>query len=46
MSIMEFRGVNKYLGDFQVLKDIDFWVDEGRIIEGGTPGHFFQSPQN
>ena len=32
MSIMEFRGVNKYFGDFQVLKDIDFSVDEGEVV--------------
>jgi ABC-type polar amino acid transport system ATPase subunit len=32
MSIMEFRGVNKYFGDFQVLKDIDFSMDEGEVV--------------
>ena len=32
MSIIEFRGVNKYFGDFQVLKDIDFSVDEGEVV--------------
>jgi polar amino acid transport system ATP-binding protein len=46
MSIIEFRGVNKYFGDFQVLKDLDLSVDEGRIIEVDTPEHFFQNPQN
>ena len=32
MSIVEFRGVNKFFGDFQVLKDIDFSVDEGEVV--------------
>ena len=32
MSIIEFRGVNKYFGDFQVLKDIDFTVEEGEVV--------------
>src|ERR671911_429147 len=32
MSIVEFRGVNKFFGDFQVLKDIDFTVDEGEVV--------------
>jgi ABC-type polar amino acid transport system ATPase subunit len=32
MSIIEFRGVNKHFGDFQVLKDIDFAVDEGEVV--------------
>lgn len=32
MSIIEFRKVNKYFGDFQVLKDIDFTVDEGEVV--------------
>jgi ABC-type polar amino acid transport system ATPase subunit len=70
MSLIEFRGVNKFFGDFQVLKDIDFsvdegevvvthemgfarrvanrvvFMDEGRIVEVGTPEHFFQNPEN
>ena len=43
------RGAVKreeYFGDFQILKGIDFSVDEGRIIEVGTPEHFFQNPRN
>jgi len=32
VSIIEFRGVNKFFGDFQVLKDIDFTVDEGEVV--------------
>ena len=32
MSIIEFRGVNKFFGDFQVLKDINFTVDEGEVV--------------
>ena len=32
MSIIEFEGVNKYFGDFQVLKDIDFSVEEGEVV--------------
>jgi aspartate/glutamate/glutamine transport system ATP-binding protein len=32
MSIIEFHGVDKYFGDFQVLKDIDFSVDEGEVV--------------
>jgi putative glutamine transport system ATP-binding protein len=32
MSIIEFRGVNKFFGDFQVLEDIDFTVDEGEVV--------------
>ena len=32
MSIIEFEGVNKYFGDFQVLADIDFAVDEGEVV--------------
>jgi aspartate/glutamate/glutamine transport system ATP-binding protein len=32
MSIIEFRKVNKYFGDFRVLEDIDFCVDEGEVV--------------
>src|SRR3712207_452090 len=32
VSIIEFRGVNKFFGDFQVLKDINFTVDEGEVV--------------
>ena len=32
MSIIEFRGVDKFFGDFHVLKDIDFSVDEGEVV--------------
>lgn len=32
MGIIDFRGVNKYFGDFQVLKDIDFEVEEGEVV--------------
>ncbi len=32
MSIIEFRNVNKYFGDFHVLKDIDFTVEEGEVV--------------
>ncbi len=32
MSIIEFRRVNKFFGDFQVLEDIDFSVDEGEVV--------------
>jgi len=32
VSIIEFHGVNKFFGDFQVLKDIDLSVDEGEVV--------------
>ena len=32
MSIIEFREVNKFFGDFQVLEDINFSVDEGEVV--------------
>ena len=32
MSIIEFRGVDKFFGDFQVLEDINFSVDEGEVV--------------
>ncbi len=32
MSIIEFKGVNKYFGDFQVLTEIDFSVEEGEVV--------------
>ena len=32
MSILEFHGVNKWFGDFQVLKDIDFTVEAGEVV--------------
>ncbi len=32
MPIIEFSGVDKFFGDFQVLKDIDFSVDEGEVV--------------
>jgi ABC-type polar amino acid transport system ATPase subunit len=32
MNIIEFRGVNKSFGDFRVLKDIDFAVEEGEVV--------------
>ena len=32
MSIIEFREVNKFFGDFQVLKDINFSVEEGEVV--------------
>ena len=39
MSIIEFHEVNKFFGDFQVLKDIDFSVDEGEVVVLiGAPG--------
>ncbi|HEV8045595.1 MAG TPA: amino acid ABC transporter ATP-binding protein [Rubrobacter sp.] len=30
--MIEFREVNKFFGDFQVLEDIDFSVDEGEVV--------------
>jgi ABC-type polar amino acid transport system ATPase subunit len=32
VSIIEFRKVNKYFGDFRVLEDIDFCVHEGEVV--------------
>ena len=32
MSIIEFRSVDKFFGDFQVLQDIDFTVEEGQVV--------------
>jgi putative glutamine transport system ATP-binding protein len=32
VSIIEFRGANKFFGDFQVLEDINFSVDEGEVV--------------
>jgi aspartate/glutamate/glutamine transport system ATP-binding protein len=32
VNLIEFRGVNKFFGDFQVLEDIDFTVDEGEVV--------------
>jgi ABC-type polar amino acid transport system ATPase subunit len=32
VSIIEFRNVEKSFGDFRVLKDIDFTVDEGEVV--------------
>ena len=32
MSIIEFDGVDKFFGDFQVLEDIDFSVQEGEVV--------------
>ena len=32
MGIIEFVGVDKFFGDFHVLKDIDFSVDEGEVV--------------
>jgi putative glutamine transport system ATP-binding protein len=32
LSIIEFRDVDKFFGDFQVLKDINFSVDEGEVV--------------
>jgi ABC-type polar amino acid transport system ATPase subunit len=32
LSIIEFREVDKFFGDFQVLKDINFSVDEGEVV--------------
>ncbi len=32
MSIIEFREVNKFFGDFQVLEDINLSVDEGEVV--------------
>lgn len=32
MSIIEFREVSKWFGDFQVLKEIDFAVEEGEVV--------------
>jgi ABC-type polar amino acid transport system ATPase subunit len=31
-KIIEFRAVNKFFGDFQVLKEIDFAVEEGEVV--------------
>jgi ABC-type polar amino acid transport system ATPase subunit len=32
MGIIEFQGVGKYFGDFQVLKDIELSVEEGEVV--------------
>ncbi len=32
MSLIEFQNVDKYFGDFQVLADIDFTVEEGEVV--------------
>ncbi|MEJ7840332.1 MAG: amino acid ABC transporter ATP-binding protein [Rubrobacter sp.] len=32
MGIIEFDGVDKFFGDFHVLKNIDFSVDEGEVV--------------
>ena len=32
MSIIEFSGVDKFFGDFQVLESIDLTVDEGEVV--------------
>lgn len=32
MSVIEFQNVDKFFGDFQVLEDIDFNVDEGEVV--------------
>lgn len=32
MNVVEFRSVNKWFGDFQVLKDINFSVKSGEVV--------------
>jgi ABC-type polar amino acid transport system ATPase subunit len=32
LPIIEFRGVEKFFGDFHVLKGVDFAVDEGEVV--------------
>jgi ABC-type polar amino acid transport system ATPase subunit len=32
VSIIEFHGVSKFFGDFQVLKDLDLSVEEGEVV--------------
>ena len=32
MSLIEFQNVDKFFGDFKVLEDIDFSVDEGEVV--------------
>jgi len=32
LPIIEFGGVDKFFGDFHVLKDIDFLVEEGEVV--------------
>ena len=32
MSLLEFQNVDKFFGDFKVLEDIDFSVDEGEVV--------------
>lgn len=32
MSLIEFQNVDKFFGDFQVLQDIDFSVDESEVV--------------
>ncbi|MBA3791099.1 MAG: polar amino acid ABC transporter ATP-binding protein, partial [Rubrobacter sp.] len=32
MSIIEFSGVDKFFGNFQVLEGIDLTVDEGEVV--------------
>ncbi len=32
MSLIEFQNVDKFFGDFQVLEDIDFTVEEGEVV--------------
>ena len=38
VSIIEFHGVNKFFGDFQVLKDTDLSVEEGEVVVIGPRG--------
>ena len=45
MSIIEFREVSKFFGDFQVLEDLDFSIDEGEVVVV-IPEHFFENPEN
>ena len=38
MSNIEFHGVNKFFGDFQVLEDTDLSVEEGEVVVIGPRG--------
>jgi len=46
MSFREFHGVNKLFGDLQVLKDIDFTVDEDEVVIGPSGKSTLSRPIN
>ncbi|TAL90011.1 MAG: hypothetical protein EPN46_05145 [Candidimonas sp.] len=45
-AVIRLEDVNKWYGQFHVLRHINLAVSQGEIIEQNTPDRFFDAPEN